>query len=151
MCEKKLTKQLILEALGNSIDSTAFSEIMEIMNQEGRENVAVDVGIDRVDYTWDHYGVNIVIGYEDELFKTIFLYVIPDNETSSCKIICKDGDFDVNFSIEDIKNKYGEAYYEDKDGDFGHELRYKFDKYKLNFSFIDKGKYISLIMIGRSE
>jgi len=152
--DKKLTKEIVFNAIGKEKSSLEFLAILEIL---GEPKIKNDIDSDRVDYTWSNHGINIVLSHETELFYNIFFYpngTKNDEEyiidKKSCKTICQENDFDQNLTMEEVREKYGNPDIE-KETYGGYVFRYSnIHGYKIFFTFIDETQLYS-IMIGWKE
>ena len=152
--EKKLTRQMINDALGKKIDSKEFKVIMDIL---GEPEIETDMESDRTDYSWDHYGINIVINHEAETFDNIVLYPYGStsefeyiNDRKPCKYICKDNDFDQNITMKEVREKYGKPNTE-KETYLGYVMRYRnLNGYTIFFTFSSESQLYST-MIGTRD
>jgi hypothetical protein len=138
---EKLSKQMILNVIGKDHRSQEFIRITDIL---GEPEISVDADIDRVDFTWNDYGVNIVIGYEEGIVENFFFYPMGINK-GSCKQICLYEEFDMVLSIQEIIKRYGKPQKEKKNI-LGHELYYLFDNYKIYFTFHDDDNIYSILI-----
>jgi len=116
--DKKLTRQMINDALGKEISSKEFITITDIL---GEPEIRTDIESDITDYIWDRHGISIVLSCETGIFQNIFFY--PNGSTSKleyindkkpCTSICKENDFDQNLTMQEVRDKYGEPDAEGK-------------------------------------
>ena len=149
--DKKLTKEIIFNALGKHKSSPEFLVILDIL---GKPTIDEDIDSDRVDCTWNNHGINIVLSYETGIFLNIFLYpnggkydedYLPDDEP--CKVICKENDFDEYITMQEVRDKYGKPDRE-RQSHLGYKLfYYNHNNLKYYFTFTDETQIYS-IMIG---
>ena len=148
--DKKLTRQMINDALGKEKSSPEFLAILDILGKP-----IIEVDDDIVDYMWDNHGINIVLSYETGIFINIFFY--PNGSTSefeyindrkSCTPICKEYDFDQNLTMQEVRDKYGEPDAEGK-GYPGHGLLYRnINGIVMRFVFTNETE-LHFIMLGQ--
>jgi len=153
--DQKLTRQMINDALGKKISSKEFIAITDIL---GEPEIRTDIESDITDYSWDNYGIDIVINHEDETFDNIVLYPYGStsefeyiNDQKSCTPICKENDFEENITMQEVREKYGKP---DAEGDShrGHTLSYwDLDGYEIYFTFSDKSKLFAILIGIRSN
>lgn len=151
MAKNKLTKEIVFNAFGKHKDSEEFKKILDIL---GEPTIEPDIDSNLIDYSWNHYGIDIVLSYDTELFYNIFFYpqgthsdkdYLDDREP--CKPICNDNDFEQNLTMQEIREKYGNPNTE-KETYGGYVFRYpNIDGYKRFFTFSDENTLYS-IMIG---
>jgi len=145
---------MINDALGKEISSKEFIAITDIL---GKPEIDTDIESDIAYYSWDNYGIDMVVKYESKIFKNIFLY--PFGSTSEfeyiddrqpCTLICKENDFDENISIQAVLDKYSEP---DAKGNHKRETSFLYrnlNGYKIRFTFDNKSKLYE-ILIGQKD
>ena len=153
--DKKLTRQMINDALGKEISSKEFIAITDIL---GEPEIYTDIEEDTMNYSWYQHGIDIVVNYEAKTFYNIFLY--PNGTTSEveyikdrkpCKPICEENSFDQNISMQEVRDKYGEP---DAEGNHPKEsaLLYRnIHTYTIRFTFDDKSKLYEIVIGMRSN
>jgi len=132
--EQKLTKEILLNALGKTENTSEVQKIFQILGQadrfedvgiehqiyDGREYTYFDEG--DFGYVWSMNGINMKLINEDTYYPpkypltktpevaTFILYVKPDIQLKykSCLPICNDPFFYEGMTIDDIEKKYGE-------------------------------------------
>jgi len=136
--DKKLTKEILLNALGKTEDTLEVQKLFQILGEadklddvnfentifNGKRYSYVDAEDGRYDYSWDKYGISLKfidykhvtlepieyeVGQVPEL-ATIFLYIKPDTEWGyeSCLPICNEPRFYEGLTIDDILKVFGE-------------------------------------------
>jgi len=152
MSNKKLTKEVVFNALGKKKTSPEFIAVLDIL---GKPIIEDDSDSDIVDYMWDNHGINIVLSYDTGIFLNIFLYpngakhdedYNPDQEP--CNVICKENDFDQNLTMQEVREKYGKPDVE-KDSYRGYVLLYRnIDDRTMRFVFTNETE-LYYIMLGQ--
>jgi len=135
--DKKLTKEILLNALGKTEDTPEVQKLFQILGQadidedtdierqihNGKRYTYVDAEDGTFIYAWDRYGIEMHLTNEDTyqpkkypLSETpevdaFFLYIKPDETEGrkSCLGICEDAFFYEGMKIDDIIQKYGES------------------------------------------
>jgi len=136
--DKKLTKEILLNALGKTEDTPEVQKLFQILGQAdidedtqidhqiygGKRYTYFDVESGIFIHSWDKYGIEMHLQNEDTLYPknyltsqipvitTFLLYIKTSKEwgdKSSCLPICNDDFFYEGMKIEDIPEKYGEA------------------------------------------
>jgi len=134
--EQKLTKEILLNALGKTENTPEVQKIFQILGQadrfedvsiehqiyDGREYTYVDAEMGLFGYSWHKYGIQMNLMNEDTyadinypLTKipevcSFLLLIKPDIELGykSCLTICNDPFFYEGMTIEEIEKQYGE-------------------------------------------
>ena len=134
--EQKLTKEILLNALGKTENTPEVQKIFQILGQadrfedvgiehqiyDGREYTYVDAESGDFGYVWYEYGIEMVLINEDTYADTNYpltkipevcsflLLIKPDIELGykSCLTICNDPFFYEGMTIEEIEKQYGE-------------------------------------------
>jgi len=142
---------MINDALGKEISSKEFIAITDIL---GKPEIDTDIESDITYYSWDNYGIDIVINHEAKTFQNIFLHPFGTtsqveyiNDRKPCTLICKENDFDQNFTMQEVRDKYGEPDAEGK-GYPKHGLMYRNINNKvMRFVFTNETE-LHFIMLG---